>query len=173
MKAMKLFYILIILLCGCANLRHDVSYDENAWSPYAPTNVYATREAVFLIMVDSGLEPKRLALVPPSESNRGSGYYSSPTSIEDYYKDPHEACKMNLSEEFRINVIGVVEPGTKFVPFKIKRNSGWNIWFGNHTHDIRYGKITSGKYDGSIVDIEDVSWCMEAAPILNRYIETK
>jgi hypothetical protein len=163
----------MIFLCGCVNLRHDVSDDLNAWFPYAPNNEYATRETMFLIMVDSGLEPKHIALVPPAESNRGPGYYSSPNSIEGYYKDPQAACKKNLSEEFRINVIGVVESGTKFVPYKIKRNSGWNIWFGNHTNDIRYGKITSGKYNGSIVDIEDVSWCMEAAPILNRFIEIK
>ncbi|MEJ2650019.1 MAG: hypothetical protein P8016_16615 [Sedimentisphaerales bacterium] len=172
MNTMKLISVSIILiLFGCINLRHDVSNDEKAWFPYSTKNVYVTREAIFLIKVDSGLEPERLALVPPSDSKRGSGFYSSPKSIQDYNENPNEACRSNLGEEFRINVIGIVEIGTEFIPVKVKRNSGWNIWFGNHTYDTRYGKIVSGQYKGTIVDIEDVSWCMEEGPILNRYIE--
>ena len=174
MKAIKLFIIIAILfLCGCINSKHDVSKDQKSWFPYSTENVYVIREEMFLIMVDSGLEPERLTLVPPSDPNRRSGFYSSPKSIQEYIENPNKACQSNLGEEFRIKVIGTVKRGTEFVPAKITRNSGWNIWFGDHTHDTRYGKITIGKYKGTIVDIEDVSWYMREGAILNRYIKVK
>ena len=165
--------ILILLVSGCINLRHDITDDEKGWFPYSMRNVYITREPLFLIKVDSGLEPERLALVPPSDHNRGSGLYSSPKSIELYKENPKEACRNDLGEEFRMKVIDILESGTEFVPLKIKRNSGWDVWFGNHTCDTRYGRIKSGKFTGSVVDIEDISWFMESGSTLNRYVEIK
>ena len=61
--------------------------------------------------------------------------------------------------------------GTQFTPRAIKRNSGWDLWFGNHTYDTIYGELLTGKFKGTVVDLSDISWCIKDHDDLNPYIK--
>ncbi len=166
--------VFLFLFCGCVNFRYHISENDKAWFPYQTKKIYVLKEDVFLMKVDSGLEPERPALVPPSDSVRGSGFHSSPASIRAYCENPDKASRKKSGDSYHeIDVIGVVNTGTEFIPYKIMRNAGWNLWFGNHTHDTLYAKIINGPYSGMIADIEDISWCLKGASDLNRYVKKK
>ena len=128
MKNSNIFLVIFFaFLCGCVNLRLDISDSDKAWLPYKTNEFYELREDVFLMKVDSGLEPERLALVPPSDSRRGSGFYSSPKSIQLYYENPEQTSQKSIGDSYyKIDVVGVVSSGTEFIPHKIMRNAGWN-----------------------------------------------
>src|SRR5688572_4474376 len=81
------------LYLKCRNVRTDVSHDAGLWLPYKRGATYALTEDVFLIEIEEGEggEPQRLALVPESDDDRGSGYYSSPKTIKEYLENPEKA----------------------------------------------------------------------------------
>ncbi|MCP4354174.1 MAG: hypothetical protein GY793_00815 [Proteobacteria bacterium] len=171
MKNITLIFCVFMLLSACVNFRHDITDNRKAWYPYEVGRKYILREDVFLMKVDGGMEPKRLALVPVSSNNRGSGFHSSPNSIEEYERDPVEASKKHHEYGYyEVIVKGIARKGTTFTPSRIMRNAGWNLWFGNHTNNTLYGEITSGPFQGVEVDIEDISWCIKDENILNQYV---
>ena len=121
--------------------------------------------------VDSGLEPKRLALVPVSDEARKGGFYSTPKSINEYNKYPLESSRIHLENGyFEINVVAVIKAGTTFTPSRIMQNAGWDLWFGNHTFNTIYGKITNGEYKDEEVDILDISKFDNISEPMNRYV---
>lgn len=163
--------VVIFIFWGCVNIRHDVSKRQEAWGLFHAGSTYSLIQDVFLIRVDSGLEPSRLALVPPSTADRGSGFYSSPQSVAEYEKDP--VASTHIAYEYFTNIIevvGIIRQGTQFTPRSVKRNSGWNLWFGSHTDDTIYGEILTGAFKGTVVDLGDVSWGIRDQRILNQYI---
>jgi hypothetical protein len=98
-------------------------------------------------------------LVPETTHNRGTGFYSSPQSIEAYKEDPSAAKKIFTENSFfDVDIVGVVEKGTRLKPKTIKKNVGWDLWFGRDTYATRYFEILSGDFTGKIVDVEDLHW---------------
>ncbi|NTW33520.1 MAG: hypothetical protein HGB12_13015 [Bacteroidetes bacterium] len=169
---MKIIHIIFIffILTGCVNFRHDITDNKKAWFPYEISKEYVLKEDVFLMKVDSGLEPQRFALVPVSDKNRGSGFNSSPKRIESYENDQNKSSQIQI-DKGHVSIVGIVTAGTSFLPNRMIQNAGWNLWFGNHTSETLYGKITSGPFSGKEVDIQDISWGMSEGPELNRYVK--
>ena len=154
-----LITIFVILLSGCVNLSIDSTNDKDMWKPFDRDAVYYLKSDLFLLRVSSGKEPARLALVPPSTQDRGSGFYSSPTSINSYLKDPVEASKIKTDNGFfKINIVGIVRKNTMLKPSMIKNNIGWNLWFGKDNYATRYFTILEGQFANKQVDIEDLHW---------------
>lgn len=169
-----LFVSIFILLQSCVNFRHEITDNKTAWFPYEIGKDYVLKEDVFLMQVDSGLESKRLALVPVSDEARSGGFYSTPKSINDYNKNPKEASRIHLEHGyFEIIVVAVIKAGTTFTPSRIMQNAGWDLWFGNHTFNTIYGKITNGEYKGEEVDILDISKFDKISELTNRYVKIK
>lgn len=162
-----------MLLSSCINFRHDITDNKKAWYPYEIGKEYLLREDVFLMKVDSGMEPERLALVPVSDSHRGSGFYSSPKSVEEYEENPIKASRRYFpdGDYYEIDVVGIVRAGTIFSPSRIMQNAGLDLWFGNHTFNTKYGRIKSGPFTGKEVDILDISWFNKVKDLPNRYVE--
>ncbi|MEP6664715.1 MAG: hypothetical protein ABJC04_13745 [Verrucomicrobiota bacterium] len=156
-----LLYFGIIFIAGCANFRTDVSKQDSLWLPYHRHTTYVLTEDVFLIKIEKGegQEPSRVVLVPPSDDTRGSGYYSSPKSIQEYLDHSETIPKIDAGLTGESVVRGIVRKGTRFSPSVLKKNSGFSLWFGKgHTDITQYGKILDGEFAGTNVELSDVSW---------------
>ncbi|NTW33518.1 MAG: hypothetical protein HGB12_13005 [Bacteroidetes bacterium] len=116
----KIIHIIFIffMLTGCVNFRHDITDNKKTWFPYEVSKEYVLKEDVFLIKVDSGLEPQRFALVPVSDNNRGSGFYLSPKSFESYEKDQNSTSQNQIDKGY-VSTVGIVTAGTSFLPYRI------------------------------------------------------
>lgn len=134
------YFLIILIISGCASCRQS--------SQSAMLQRYVSIEDVFIMRVDDGTQGSRLALVPESNSERGSGYYSSPRSIAKY----------RSGEEGQTNdVIGVITSGTKIDIVQNKTKKSWSFWYGKMTENtVIYGKIISGPFSGRVVDLNDV-----------------
>jgi hypothetical protein len=96
--------------------------------------------------VDDGLHGKRLALVPESKPDRGSGFHDSPKSINEY-----------ASKGQTEGVIGIVQKGAVIQITGTKTKKAFSFWYGGQTEDtVIFGKIASGVFAGKRVDLNDV-----------------
>ena len=136
----------------------DMTEDESAWFGYHNKAIYQLQRDVFLIRVDWGLDPERLALTPDSSLNQVMGLYIAPTTIEAYEKDP-ESSKIRTfrGQRYYIDVAGIVRAGTKIRCDRLLLNTAYNWWFGKQTDYTVYATILNGAFAGNLVDIDDIS----------------
>lgn len=163
--------IVALALTGCINCRHDYRGESQLWGGYDPGQIYILKRDVFVMSVDGELAGSRLALVPENElrwpSQRGR-YYSAPTSIAAYRRDPVAASTYSnfaVGQAFHRtnslcvleNVAGIAETGVRISPTRIERNRGLNLWSGHHDDLTPFAEILDGPFAGREVDVSDLS----------------
>lgn len=132
------FLLLAAFCIGCVSVSSD---------PEIRTT-YVLIEDVFLMDVSDGQFGRRLALVPESSDSRGSGFNSSPKSAKEYLSlakhDPWDG------------VVGVVSKDTSIEMLGLKKKTGYSLFYGKVTDEMHLGRIATGKFKGTTVDLEDV-----------------
>ena len=136
----------------------DVTDSKALWGGYSSGKEYVLDRSVFLIKADK-YTGGHLVLVPEESFKRCLGrHYSVPDSIDEYRANPEVASiKKYDNFEMKIDVVGILEKGEKLELYKLEKNTGWNLWYGGGTTLKPFAKVTSGRFQGEIVDITDVS----------------
>ena len=152
-----LIAIIALMMCsGCGDIRVDRSQNADLWQPFSVGHKYTLQEDVFLIRLTEGKKINDLALVPSNDSRvtgtncyQQSGYYSAPSNTLAYEKDP----STNTND-----VVGIVRAGTQIEPFKLEYYYEFGVWYGFTTSRLRYARLLSGDFKGTVVNIEDLHW---------------
>lgn len=139
---------------------------KRAWGLYDPQRTYVLQKAVFVMKQATGLDGPRLALVPGEMDFPCARFYSSPTSVAAYRKDPAAASTIEMKSSngkpwtYSVlkDVAGIMERGTHLVPARISHQRGFTIWFGVHNGSTLFGRVTDGQFAGQEVDLSDVSY---------------
>ncbi len=143
---------------GGIDLIKDVSELRDHWHGYEYKLKYILLRDVFLIRVDSGLDPERLALTPEGTYKQVAGLYIAPQTIEAYESDSKKATFVDYGDyQVQLDVVGVVRSGTilRCSKLYLHRNLSW--FYGYQADFTMYADIVNGRYANKIVDIADIS----------------
>ena len=172
----KIVYVIVIILCltslssflyfdkisvfpfGGIDFVKDVSEVNDYWHGYEYQGEYILLQDVFLIQVDSGLDPERLALTPEGAYRQTAGLHIAPETIEAYEKNPVLSKVIYYGDyQVQVDVVGVVRSGTKFRCSKLYFHRNFTWFYGYQTDFAMYAIIVDGQYSNEVVDIADIS----------------
>lgn len=148
--------VIAMMFSGCMNFSVDRSQNADLWQPFSLDHKYTLQEDVFLIRLTQEKGANNLALVPSADSRNSapngykrSGYYSAPSNTLAYDNNP----SIN-----RPDVEGIIRTGTQIEPFKLDYYYEFSLWYWFTTSRLRYAKLLSGDFKGTVVNIEDLYW---------------
>lgn len=147
------------LISGCIDIPRTITKDSPLWGGYGSAEKYQLIRDAFIMVVDDGLEPQRLALCPEGEFQKHARFYSVPTTIETYEKDPEKAVVIKLKGggSYKVNVAGIVRAGTNIKCSRLRQHQGLNWFYSSHNQITIYAKFLDGEHRGKEVDLQDVS----------------
>lgn len=151
MKSYNFLSIRIILLaismvpfCGCASRVQEVG----KFGAISKGDEIVLKRPVFAVDTSELGGRTKFALVPPSDTNRGSGYWLSPSSID-----------ADASGKLKFHVVKIFEPGRKFIVSKILNERGFSLWFGSY--DTTYVYVTTVESGTPLYAFDDLLWDMK------------
>jgi hypothetical protein len=158
-KFVLILPLALLLISGCVDIPRTITKESPLWGGYGSKEKYQIVRDAFIMVVDDGLEPKRLALCPEGEFKKHARFYSVPTTIEDYEKDPENAVVIKLEGggSYKVIVAGIVRAGTTIQCTRLRQHRGLNWFYGSHNQITIYAKFLNGEHQGKEVDLQDVS----------------
>ena len=158
-KSALILSMALVLISGCINIPRTITKESPLWGGYGSGKKYILVHDAFIMVVNDGLEPQRLAVCPEGDFNKRGRYFSVPSTIESYEKNPEKAVMIDLpgGGSYKVIVDGIVRAGTILQCSRLRQNRGINWWSGSHNQITVYAKVLNGDQKGKEVDLEDVS----------------
>ncbi|MBN2311062.1 MAG: hypothetical protein JXR94_18950 [Candidatus Hydrogenedentes bacterium] len=165
-----------IWLTGCVRYSYNASGNDLLWGGYERDGEYELLMDVFLMRpyhltviypdLDRTLRYRSrcLALALPA-SFRETALYFTPESVEAYREDPVAASRVVVRTEWEpdleeiciVDVVGVVEAGTRIRPTKMRRLVDGSLLTGFAYWHTMYAEIVDGPYAGKVACMDDLS----------------